>query len=103
MGFWDRMKEILDKSFETSKDVLEKAKDKAKELGEKGLLKYEIMQLEKSAEKKIVLLGTKVFELLVKEEKNTISKTTPGIKEILQEMLDIEEKINEKEESLKNS
>jgi hypothetical protein len=101
MGFWERMKEVLDKSIETSKDVLEKARDKAKELGEKGMLKYEIMQLEKNAEKKIILLGTKIFELLVKEEKNSVSKGTPGVKEILEDLLNIEEKIDEKEESLK--
>ncbi len=101
MGFWERMKEVLDKSIETSKDVLEKARDKAKELGEKGMLKYEIMQLEKNAEKKIILLGTKVFELLVKEEKSSVTKTTAGVKEILEDLHKIEEKIDEKEDSLK--
>ena len=27
MGFWERMQEVLDKSIETSKDVIEKAKN----------------------------------------------------------------------------
>jgi hypothetical protein len=101
MGFWDRMKEVLDKSIETSKDVLIKAKEKAQELGEKGVLKYEIMQLEKNAEKKLALLGAKTFELLVKEDKNSISKSTQGVKEILEDIKDIEEKIDGKEEALK--
>jgi hypothetical protein len=101
MGFWERMKDVLDKSLETSKDVLEKARDKAKELGEKGVLKYEIMQLERNAEKKIVLLGTKIYELLVKEEKNSISKSTPGVKELLEELMNLEEKVDEKEEAMK--
>ena len=101
MGFWDRMKEVLDKSIETSRDVLIKAKEKAQELGEKGVLKYEIMQLEKNAEKKLALLGAKTFELLVKEDKNTISKSTEGLKEILDDIKDIEEKIDGKEEALK--
>ncbi|MBN1798028.1 MAG: hypothetical protein JW822_05605 [Spirochaetales bacterium] len=102
MGFWDRMKEVLDKSIETSKDVLIKAKEKAQELGEKGVLKYEIMQLEKNAEKKLALLGAKTFELLVKEDKNSISKSTQGVKEILEDIMNIEEKIDGKEEALKN-
>jgi len=102
MGFWERMKEVLDKSIETSKDVLIKAKEKAQELGEKGVLKYEIMQLEKNAEKKLALLGAKTFELLVKEEKSTISKSTQGLKEILEDIMNIEEKIDGKEEALKS-
>jgi hypothetical protein len=101
MSFWERMKEVLDKSIETSKDVLAKAKEKAQELGEKGVLKYEIMQLEKNAEKKLALLGAKTFELLVKEEKNSISKSTQGVKEILEDIVNIENKIDEKEDAVK--
>ncbi len=101
MSFWDRMKEIVDKGIETSKDVLGKAAEKAKELGDKGVLRFEIMQLEKQGERKLVQLGTFVFDLLVKQEKTSVSKSTQGVKEIIEELIQVEKKIDEKEEALK--
>jgi hypothetical protein len=101
MSFWERMREIVDKGIETSKDVLGKAAEKAKELGEKGVLKFEVMQLEKQGERKLLQLGTVVVDLLVKQDKASVSKGTPAVKEILEELVEIEKKIDEKEEALK--
>jgi hypothetical protein len=42
-----------------------------------------------------------VFDLLVKQEKTSVSKGSQGIKEILEELVEIERKIDEKEEALK--
>lgn len=103
MGFWERMKEIVDKGIETSKDVLGKAAEKAKELGEKGVLKFEIMQLENQGQKKLTQLGTTVFELLVKQEKTSVSKSTQGVKELVEELVEIEAKMDAKEEALKKT
>ncbi len=48
MSFKDRMEKIINQSLSVSRDVLDKAKTKAQDLGDKGLLKYEIMQDRKS-------------------------------------------------------
>jgi hypothetical protein len=101
MSFWERMKEMVDKGIETSKDVLGKAAEKAKELGDKGVLRFEIMQLEKQGERKLIQLGTLVFDLLVKQDKSSVSKSTQGAKEIIEELVQVEKKIDEKEEALK--
>jgi hypothetical protein len=101
MSFWERMKELVDKGIETSRDVLGKAAEKAREMGEKGVLKLEIIHLEKQGERKLTQLGTTVFDLLVKQDKTNVSKGTQGIKEILEELVEIEQKIDEKEEALK--
>ena len=101
MGFWDRMKDVVDKGIETSRDVLGKATDKAKELGEKGVIKFEMIQLEREGEKKLIQLGTSVFDLLVKQEKASVTKGTAGIKETLEALADIEQKMDQKEEALK--
>jgi len=101
MGFWDRMKEIVEKGVETSKDMLGKAADKAKELGEKGVLKFEIMQLETTAQKKLTQLGTHVYELLVKKSEPTVTRESAGVKEAIAELLAIEAKIDAKELELK--
>ena len=102
MAFWDKMKKAVKEGLMTSKDVLEKAKDKTKELGEKGATKFEIMQLEKQAEKRLCQIGTQVYEVLVKEGQQTISKGTPEIKKLLQEIENIEKNIDKKEEELKH-
>lgn len=102
MGFWDRMQEILDKSIETSKDVFDKAKEKAKELGEKGVLKYEIMKIEKQIQKKTTELGAKVFDIFSEEKQNSITKNSSGIKEIVLEISNLEKQLDNKEEALKN-
>ena len=102
MSFWERMQEVINQGIETSKDVLNKAKEKAKDLGEKGILRYDIMRLEKQAEKNILLLGSRVFELIVEKKQESIQKDNEGIKELIDEILDIQVKIDEKEEELKN-
>ena len=101
MAFWDKMKKAVKEGLMTSKEVLEKAKDKTVELGEKGATKFEIMQLEKQAEKRFSQIGTHVYEVLVKEGQQTISKGTPEIKKLLQEIEEIEKNIDNKEEELK--
>ena len=103
MSFWDRMKEVVDKGIETSKDVLGKAADKAKELGEMGVLKFEIMQLEREGEKKLAQLGAVVFDLLVKQEKASVSKGSAGVKELIEALAEIEQKTDQKEEALKKT
>ena len=102
MKFWERMQQVIDQGIETSKDVLNKAKDKAKDLGEKGILKFDIMKLEKQAEKNLLLLGSKVFELLVEKGEEAVKKDDKTIKALIDEILGIKEKIEEKEEELEN-
>ncbi|NOY10436.1 MAG: hypothetical protein GXP33_16505 [Spirochaetes bacterium] len=103
MSFKNRMEKILNQSLSVSRDVFDKAKTKAKDLGDKGLLKYEIMQLEREEEKKFSALGTKIYDLLVRNNKNTVSKNTPEIKELLAELKDLEDRIDKKELQLKKS
>ena len=84
----------------STKEVLDKAKEKTKELGEKGVVKFEIMQLEKQAEKRFAEIGRHVYEVLVKEGQQTISKGTTEIKHTLQEIEELERAIDEREKAL---
>ena len=103
MSFKERMEKIINQGLAVSKEVLDKAKTKSKDLADKGVLKYEIMQLEKNEGKKFMELGGKVYELLVRDNKNTVSKSTAEIKELLLELKDLEDRIEEKEVELKKS
>jgi len=100
MAFWDNMKKAVKEGLESTKEVLEKAKDKTKELGEKGVTKFEVMQLEKQAEKRFCRIGTHVYDILVKKGQSTISKGTPDIKKLIDEIKEIEKEIDKKEEEL---
>ncbi len=103
MNLWDRVQKVINQGVDTSKDFLEKAREKAQELGEKGLLKFDIMQLEHQTEKCLLQLGSKVFEIMIKDNKESVSKTDPAITKIIKEITDLEKKIEEKEESLKKA
>ncbi|NBF41228.1 MAG: hypothetical protein GVY14_12525 [Spirochaetes bacterium] len=100
MDFWERFRMTVDKGVESSRGVLGKAQERARGLGEKGVLRFEIMQLESRAEKITTKLGARTFEVLVKEEQNTVSKKTPGVRELIEELSEIETRVKEKEEAL---
>lgn len=101
MDFWSRMKQALDKGAATSRDLFDKARDKAQELGEIGVLKFEISQLENQAEKLIAKLGARTFEVLVGEAQTTVSRKTAGVKDLIAEIEGLRGQIASKESALK--
>ena len=102
MGFWDRMEDVFGKGIEASKDVIEKARDKAKEMGAKGILKFELMQLEKDTQHTFALLGSKVFELLEKKQEISLPADSEDFAELYTKIQELKEKIEDAEEKLKN-
>ncbi len=101
MDFIERMKTVISQGFDTTKEALGQAADKAKELGEKGILRFEIGQLEREAGKKFSALGSTVYRALVDEGKNTVSKGTADVKALLMEIEDLKKRIEAKEKDLK--
>ncbi len=100
MELWDRMSNALDKSFQTSKELFEKAGDRARDLGERGVVRFEIMQLESQVEKLIGKLGARAYELFIKEGKASVTKTSAGVKDLLEQISDLEARVTEKESAL---
>lgn len=99
MSFWDRMDGAINKGISSSKEVLDRAKDKAKDLGEKGLLKWEIMQLEKQAEKRFAKLGVQVYNgMIINGQEQVVKADLEGI---LADLSDFKERIEEKEKKLR--
>ena len=101
MGFVDRMKEVMSQGFDSTKEILGTAAEKAKELGEKGVLKFEISRLEKEAERKFGILGSHVYQMFVKKGQNSLSRGASEIKVLLTEIADLEKRVIDKEEALK--
>ena len=100
MDFWDRVKSTMDKGLDGSRDLLGKAKERTQELGERGVLRVEIMQLENQAEKLLGQLGTRAYEALVKEGFDQISTSTSGISELIAKIDDVQSQITQKEAAL---
>jgi acyl CoA:acetate/3-ketoacid CoA transferase beta subunit len=100
MDFVDRMKQVMSQGFETTRKGMEQAAGKARELGEKGVLRYEITKLEKEVERRFALLGSHVYRLLTEKGHSTVSQSTPEVKELMAEVKEMQERIEEKEKAL---
>jgi len=101
MDFMEKVQNTLSQGLETSRDLFGKAREKAKGLGEKGVYRFEILQLERQAAELMGKLGTRVFEVLVFQKQNTVSTKTEGIKELIQEIERVKTQIEQKEALLK--
>ena len=99
MSFWDRMDGAINKGVSSSKEILGRTKDKAKNLGEKGLLKWEIMQLEKQAEKSFAKLGVKVYNVMIINGQEQVVKA--DLESILADLSDFRGRIEKKEKELR--
>ncbi len=100
MDFWARMKDTLDKGIETSRDLYGRAREKAQDLTDRGILRFEINQLDSEAEKLIAKLGSRAFEVLVTEGQTTVSRKTAGMHELIDEIVAVHERLKEKEAQL---
>jgi hypothetical protein len=98
MGIWDKMEQMIGQGVSTSKELFTRAKDKAQELGEIGVLKYEIAQLEKHAESLFARLGMAVYDRLAVKGQATVSKD--ALKELLGDLQDVKRRIEQKEGDL---
>ena len=100
MDFWDRVKTTIDKGLDSSREVLGRARDTAQDLGERGVLRVEIMQLENQAEKLVGKLGAVAFETLVVEKQDQLTKDAGGVRELIEEINSVQTRIKEKERLL---
>jgi len=94
-----KLQDGLNKGLSVSRDLMLKAKDKAQDLGEKGVLKIEIMQLEEQAGKLVGKLGAHVFEAFGEGRKSL--DRTEEIDALIRDIEDVRRQIEEKERQLK--
>ena len=102
MDFRKKMQETINQGLSVSRDLFDKAKEKTKELGDIGVLKFEIHQLTIQAEKLAAQLGVKVYEIIGEGDQESITRRTPGIRDVIDELESVKERIRLKEEELKN-
>ncbi len=103
MTFGDKMRELVEQGMNVSKDLVSKAGAKAQDLGEKGVLKFEIMQLEGQAQKLMARLGTEVYSTFADGTADAVSREDAVIKGLLAEIAVVRDSIEKREAELKNS
>jgi uncharacterized protein YPO0396 len=101
MTFSERMKNLLDQGWTMSKEFAVKAGAKAQDLGERGLLMWDIKQLENQAQKLLTRLGSEVYIAFTDLDQASIDRDTAEFKAILEELTNIKDQIEKKENELK--
>jgi hypothetical protein len=96
MGFQEKFKETVSKGLEQSKNIFGAAKDKAKELGDSGILRFEIRQLNDKIKKEEHALGHAAYELLAVEGKQSVTRKTAGVKELIDTIEDLNTQVTAK-------
>jgi hypothetical protein len=99
MNFLERMKKTIARGYENATNLLNNAAEKTKEMGEKGILEYEIVRLEKEIENMLPLLGGEVYTLY-RENKLKLMDDVLELKKILNRIHEKEIEITKKEKEL---
>ena len=102
MTFSERMKDMLEQGWAASKDFAIKAGAKAQDLGERGMLMWDIKQLENQAQKQIVRLGNEAYAAFSDRDQPVIDRESVEFRTILNEIAIIKDQIEKKEAELKN-
>src|SRR5690606_34743173 len=100
MDFWTRVKSTVDKGLSASKDLFGKAGEAARELGEKGVLRIEVRELENRVKDLLQALGLAVFQQLDKEGKASVTAKNQEIAELIQQIKTAESEITLREQKL---
>jgi len=102
MTFSERMKNLFEQGWTASKDFAVKAGEKAQDLGERGILMWDIKQLENQAQKLIARLGSETYIAFTDYDQETIGRNSIEFRTILEEIALIKDQIDKKETDLKN-
>jgi len=101
MTFGERMKDVLEQGLSASKDLAAKAGAKAQDLSERGILMWDIKQLESQAQKLLVKLGNTVYIAFSEQDYSSLDRDNVDVKTILNELALVKDAIEKKETDLK--
>jgi hypothetical protein len=97
MTFAERMKDVINKGLAASKDLAGRAGEKARELGTKGMLRLEILQLRSRMEKLTAKLGIEVYAAFAERKDSSVSRDSPEIAGILEQIEELRAAVERKE------
>ena len=102
MTFSERMKEMLEQGWTASKELAAKAGAKAQDLSERGILMWDIKQLENQAQKLLTKLGNIAYIAFTERDESSLDRENIEIRTTLEEISVVRDAIENKETELKN-
>jgi len=102
MTFGERMKDMLEQGWTASKELAAKAGAKAQDLSERGVLMWDIKQLENQAQRLMLKLGNVTYIAFIEHDQSSIDRDSADLKTILDEISVIKDAIDKKESDLKD-
>ena len=102
MTFSERMRDMLEQGWAASKELAVKAGAKAQDLSERGMLMWDIKQLENQAQKLLARLGTAAYTAFTERSYSSLDRDDSEIKTILDEISAIKDALEKKESELKD-
>jgi hypothetical protein len=97
MKFTERVGGVFKSGFAMSKDIAHKAGKKATELGSKGAIKIESVQLKSEMENVTAKLGDKVYSSLMDKNLTAVNCDTPGVGELINEITKLRKRLAAKD------
>lgn len=97
MNFSDKVKDLLEKSIDSSREFINKAGSQAQAWSEMGKIKIEILQLRSRAQSAISKLGAETYSLLVEKGEPMIGTHSEGISSLIEQIKKLEADIDTKE------
>ena len=99
-AIWRDVEHAVSHGIKGSRDALDRARSKARELGERGALRLDLMQLERQRARMFEKLGMLIQERLEVRGQATVSQATPGVKALLVQIDDVTGRCAEKRDAL---
>ena len=100
MSIFDDMRSVLDSGVRESRKAFDTARERLQQFGDESITNLDLRQLKSERDKVVHDLGALVAESFGSGERKSISPKTPGIKELLEELDQIDGAIREKEAAL---
>lgn len=88
-ALWRGVERAVNQGLKGSRDALDRARSKARELGERGALRLDLLQLERQRGRLLEELGSLIHDRLGAQGQATVSRGTPGVKDLMLQIDDV--------------
>ena len=99
-AIWRGVERAVNQGLKGSRDALDRARSKARELGERGALRLDLLQLQRQRARLLEELGALIHDRLGVQGQATVSRGTAGVKDLMAQIDDLADRCAAKREAL---
>ena len=99
-AIWRGVERAVNQGLKGSRDALDRARSKARELGERGALRLDLLQLQRQRARLLEELGGLIHDRLGVQGQATVSRGTAGVKDLMAQIDDLADRCAAKREAL---